>query len=109
MSPEGRLYRAISDPTRRRLLDTLMEGERTAGELAEACPGSRPSISKHLRLLKQACLVHERREGRNRIYRLDPRPMAEIDGWIQKYRVFWTARLGRMKDYLESETDRKEE
>jgi len=103
MSPEGRLYRAISDPTRRLLLDALMTGEKTAGELAEACPGSRPSASKHLKLLKQARLVSERRQGRNRIYSLDPAPLAEIDAWIQKYRVFWASRLGRLKDYVESD------
>ena len=59
MAPEGRLYRAIADPTRRLLLDTLMAGERTAGQLAETCPGSRPSISKHLRLLKVIASTEE--------------------------------------------------
>ena len=89
---------------RRQLLDELLTGDRTAGELADACPGSRPSISKHLRLLKEARLVSERREGRHRIYTLEPEPMAEIDAWLQKYRVFWTARLSRIKQYVESES-----
>lgn len=103
MSPEGRLYRAVADPTRRALLDVLLEGEKSAGELAARFATSRPSISKHVRLLRDAHLVDERREGRHRYYTLRPDPLAEIDQWIRKYRVFWTSRLERLKAYVEED------
>ena len=102
MTPEGRLYRAIADPTRRALLDRLRGGEASAGDLASRFSASRPSISKHLRLLREARLVSERRQGRQRIYRLNPGPLADVDGWLAKYRVYWTARLQHLKAFVES-------
>lgn len=102
MSPSGRLYRAISDPTRRALLDRLRQGEATAGELTAGFRRSRPAVSKHLRLLREARLVTERREGRNRIYSLNARPLANVDEWLTKYRVYWTARLQDLKTFVES-------
>ena len=105
MSPQGRLYRAIADPTRRDLLDRLRRGEATAGQLASGFRRSRPAISKHLRLLREARLVIERREGRNRIYAINPQPLAEIDEWLTKYRIYWTARLQDLKDFVETQEE----
>ena len=105
MSAPGRLYRAIADPTRRRLLDRLRQGEATAGELAAESPASRPSVSKHLRLLREARLVKERREGRRRIYELNPQPLANVDAWLSKYRVFWSARLHELKTFVETQEE----
>lgn len=96
------LYDAIADPTRRAIIDLLRRGERSAGEIAEQFPVSRPAISRHLRVLREAGLVRERRDARSRIYRLDPRPLRELDRWLEHYRVFWTARLQSLKHYAES-------
>jgi DNA-binding transcriptional ArsR family regulator len=63
---------------------------------------SRPAISKHLRVLHEARLVTERREGRNRIYRLNSEPLRELDKWLEHYRRFWTINLLNLKHHVES-------
>jgi DNA-binding transcriptional ArsR family regulator len=99
----GVVFDAIADPTRRALLDLLRGGARQAGEIASAFPVSRPAISKHLRRLRRAQLVHEHREGRNRVYRLNPEPLRAIDSWLDHYRAFWTMNLTSLKTFVESE------
>ena len=99
-SPEP-VFRAIGDPTRRAILDLLRGGDRSAGEIAAAFPISRPAVSKHLRVLREAALVREEPRGRSRIYRLDARPLAALDGWLAHYRVFWAARLHELKRAVE--------
>lgn len=97
------IFRAIADPTRRAILDILRGGQQPVSEIARAFPMSRPAVSKHLRLLRQAALVREHREGRNRCYHLNPDPLADVDRWLDPYREFWQARLGRLKTYVESQ------
>ena len=79
------VFRAIADPTRRALLDRLRAGSRPVNELARDFKTSRPAISKHLRVLLQARLVSERREGRFRRYELTPAPLADAYRWIEGY------------------------
>jgi DNA-binding transcriptional ArsR family regulator len=98
-------FQALADPTRRAVLDLLRRGSQPAGQIAQAFPVSRPAISKHLRLLRRAHLVREHREGRNRIYDLNPEPLRAVDFWIEQYRVFWTATLTNLKNFVESEYD----
>jgi len=105
-SPDA-AFHALADPTRRAVLDLLRGGSQTAGEIARRFPVSRPAISKHLRLLRRAGLVHERRQGRHRLYRLDPKPLKAVDRWLEQYRAFWTARLSGLRDFLESEYPRE--
>jgi DNA-binding transcriptional ArsR family regulator len=93
---------ALADPTRRELVALLAEGERPAGELAGRFAVSRPAISRHLRVLREAGLVHARTEGRRRVYALDPRPLRELDDWLQPYRDLWAQRL----DALDTEIAR---
>jgi DNA-binding transcriptional ArsR family regulator len=62
---------------------------------------SRPAISKHLRVLRQASLVSEERAGRERLYQLEPRPLQQVAGWIEGYRAFWLDSLNQLKRYLE--------
>ena len=100
-------FQALSDPTRRAVLDLLRRGSQPAGQIADAFPVSRPAISKHLRLLRRAHLVHEHREGRNRIYRLNPEPLRAVDSWIEQYRVFWTANLNSLKAFVEAEYEKE--
>lgn len=95
-------FAALSDPTRRAMLELLRSGHLPAGEIARAFPVSRPAISRHLRLLRQARLVQERRDGRRRIYRLDPAPLREVDGWLCGYRDLWKAKLSGLKNFVQS-------
>ncbi len=79
------VFRAIADPTRRRLLEALRGGPLSVNRLAEAFPVSRPAISKHLRCLREAGLVSEERRGRRRIYRLQALALAEVRGWVEGF------------------------
>lgn len=96
-------FGALADPTRRAVLDLLRAGTRPAGEIASAFPVSRPAISKHLRILRRAHLVEERREGRHRFYQLNPEPLKAVDSWLEQYRRFWAASLTNLKSFVESE------
>ncbi|MGY1601322.1 ArsR/SmtB family transcription factor [Geodermatophilus sp. SYSU D00815] len=93
---------ALADPTRREIVALLARRELAAGELAARFPVSRPAISRHLRVLREAGLVHDRVEGRHRLYALDPRPLRELDDWLEPYRDLWAARL----DALDTEIAR---
>jgi DNA-binding transcriptional ArsR family regulator len=95
-------FSAIADPTRRAILDLLRTREYCAGELALQFPVSRPAIAKHVRILRQAGLLSERRQAQSRIYSLDPKALAEVDTWLTPYRLFWAARLTDLKRLLES-------
>jgi DNA-binding transcriptional ArsR family regulator len=101
-SPEA-TFQALADPTRRAVLDLLRRGSQPAGEIAHAFPISRPAISKHLRLLRRAHLVQEHREGRHRVYRLNPEPLRAIDSWLDQYRNFWKMNLTNLKSFVEAE------
>lgn len=96
------VFGAIADPTRRAILDLLMHKDRSAGELAEAFAVSRPAISRHVRVLRAARLVRERRIATQRWYALDAGGLAEIDAWLSRYRVFWAARLHALRQFVES-------
>jgi DNA-binding transcriptional ArsR family regulator len=96
-------FSALADPTRRAVLDLLRKGIQPAGRIAEAFPVSRPAISKHLRLLRKAHLVEERREGRHRLYQLNPGPLKAVDSWLEQYRQFWQSSLVNLKTFVEAE------
>ena len=96
-------FQALADPTRRAVLDLLRMGSQPAGEIAQAFPVSRPAISKHLRLLRRAHLVKEHREGRHRVYQLNPEPLRAVDSWLDQYRNFWNLNLSNLKTFVEGE------
>ncbi len=96
-------FQALADPTRRAVLDLLRRGSQPAGEIAQAFPVSRPAISKHLKLLRRAHLVREHREGRHRVYQLNPEPLRAVDSWLDQYRNFWKANLSNLKTFVEAE------
>ena len=100
-------FQVLADPTRRAVLDLLRRGSQPAGQIAEAFPVSRPAISKHLRLLRRAHLVREHREGRHRIYDLNPEPLRAVDSWIEQYRSFWMNSLSNLKAFVEAEHARE--
>jgi DNA-binding transcriptional ArsR family regulator len=93
---------ALADPVRRELVALLAHGEVAAGELADRFPVSRPAVSRHLRVLREAGLVTSRAEGKRRLYALDPRPLRELDDWLEPYRDLWARRL----DALDTEIAR---
>lgn len=94
-------YDAIADPTRRRLLRLVAERERTAGELASAFTISRPAVSRHLRVLREAGLVRMRPRARERVYALEPAPLAEVDDWLASIRAYWETRLDALERHLD--------
>ena len=96
-------FNALADPTRRAVLDLLRRGNRAAGEIARAFPVSRPAISKHLGVLRRAHLVEERRQGRHRMYQLNPDPLKSVDSWLEQYRSFWSGTLANLKSFVEQE------
>jgi DNA-binding transcriptional ArsR family regulator len=97
------VFSALADPTRRSVLDLLRQGSLPAGRIAQVFPISRPAISKHLRLLRRAELVRQRREGRHRFYQLNPGPLKAVDSWLSEYRAFWQSGLANLKNFIESE------
>jgi len=101
-------WAALGDPSRRALLELLLEGPRAVGELVERTQLSQPSTSKHLRVLREAGLVSVRREAQRRVYALEPRPIAEIDAWLEPYRHLWTKSLDALEQHLD-ESDPKED
>ena len=93
------VFEALADPTRRRIVELVSEGERSAGELAEAFDISRPGVSKHLRVLREHGVIRVRGEGTRRLYSLAADGLDEMDAWLHR---FWTNRL----DALETELKR---
>jgi DNA-binding transcriptional ArsR family regulator len=93
----------LADPTRRRIVELLAEGERSAGDIASEFSTSRPGVSRHLRVLREHGLVRAREDAQRRFYSLDPAPLEELDEWLQRYRRFWSNRL----DALDTEIRRR--
>lgn len=97
-------FELVAEPTRRRILDLVLERERSVGDLVEQLGLSQPGVSKHLRALRDGGLVDVRRDAQRRLYRARPEPLGEIDAWLEPYRRYWAGRL----DALERHLDRKE-
>ena len=104
MEANGDEFAALADPTRRAVLERLREGPRPVGELARDLPVSRPAVSQHLRVLKDAGLVTERREGTRRLYRIDPDGLAALRDYFDD---FWNEALAAFKAAAESEGSRQ--
>jgi DNA-binding transcriptional ArsR family regulator len=97
---ESEVFRALADPTRRAVFERLSQGEMSVSALKSGFSVSQPAISQHLAALKCAGLVCERREGRRTYYRSDPRGLASLADWVQRYRVLWPARIEKLKHVL---------
>jgi DNA-binding transcriptional ArsR family regulator len=97
---ENDVFHAIAHPARRAILVTLKEGERAASDLAEPFRMTFAGISQHLRVLEEAELVSVRREGRQRLYRLDPRPLRDVVTWADEFAAFFGQRLDALGTYL---------
>jgi DNA-binding transcriptional ArsR family regulator len=90
----------LAEPSRRRILDLLRDGERPVGELVALLPLSQPAVSKHLRVLREAGLVDVRGDAQRRLYRVTPEPLAELDAWLAPYRTLWADRLDALQRHL---------
>ena len=96
------LFELIADPTRRRILEALQEGERSVGALVELLQMSQPAVSKQLRVLRESGLAAVRRDGQRRLYRLNAEGLRELDAWLAPFRAAWEGRVDAMEDILSS-------
>lgn len=92
----------LAHPVRRCILELLGEGERPVAEIARPFGVSRPAVSQHLRVLLHCGLVAEQRRGRERVYRVRPEGLREVDEWLSTYRRFWADHLGRLASHLDA-------
>ena len=101
---QGRLldatFAALADPTRRAILARLAQGEASVAELAEPFAMTQPAVSKHLKVLERAGLISRGRDAQRRPRRLEARPLAEVNAWLEHYRQFWEANYDRLDSLL---------
>lgn len=97
---EGDVFKALADPTRRRIFEKLASGGLNASALREGMSISQPAVSQHLAVLRKASLVREERDGRSVRYEVDPEGLALVAGWLAKYCRFWPARIDALRDVL---------
>jgi DNA-binding transcriptional ArsR family regulator len=96
----NRTFAALADPTRRRILEHLAQGDRCVTDLAKPYRMSLPAVSKHLRVLERAGLISRQRRGRVHQLKLEAKPMKNAQQWIEEYRRFWEKNLDRLDNYL---------
>jgi DNA-binding transcriptional ArsR family regulator len=95
----------LAEPTRQRILDLLLEAPRSVGELVSALDASQPTTSKHLRVLRDAGLVHVHPDAQRRVYVLRPERLADLDAWLAPYRRLWEGRLDALEAHLDADPD----
>lgn len=98
MTNSGRVFAALHDPTRRAVLERLRHGPRPVGEIARGLPVTRPAVSQHLKVLKEAGLVDDRSEGTRRIYQIDPKGLGAVRAWLDQ---FWDSALTAFAEEVE--------
>jgi DNA-binding transcriptional ArsR family regulator len=104
MTPSERLdatFTALADPTRRAILARLIDGEASVNELAEPFAMSQPAISKHLKILERAGLVSRTRDAQRRPCKIEGKPLADVEKWLEKYREIWARNYQRLDALLE--------
>ncbi|MFL6123234.1 ArsR/SmtB family transcription factor [Actinophytocola sp.] len=95
------IFEVVAEPHRRQILELLRGGERAAGELVERLGIAQPTVSKHLKLLREHGLVSVRQDAQRRVYRLSPEPLRELESWLAPYRVLWADRLSALGHHLD--------
>src|SRR3954466_6134342 len=101
MANSTRAFAALSDPTRRTVFERLAAGPRAVGDIAADMPVSRPAVSQHLKVLKEAGLVNDRPEGARRVYQIDPRGLGALRAWLDQ---FWDVALDAFRAEVERQT-----
>lgn len=94
-------FAIIAEPNRRAILGLLATSERSVGDLERRLKLSQPSVSKHLRVLRDAGFVEARVDAQSRVYRLRPEPLREVDAWLDQFRRFWSARVDALEQHLD--------
>jgi DNA-binding transcriptional ArsR family regulator len=94
-------FEVLAEESRRRILDLLIERERPVGDLVERLALSQPTVSKHLRVLRDAGLVDSRTDAQRRIYRVRTEPLREVDDWLRPYRARWAEHLNALQRHLD--------
>jgi len=94
-------FAILAEPNRRALLKLLVSSERSVGELERELRMPQPSVSKHLRVLREAGFVESRVDAQRRVYRLRPEPLMELDSWLAPFRRFWSAHLDALERHLD--------
>src|SRR5918997_48994 len=97
-------FAVLADPSRREILDLLREREQPVGDLVDRLTLTQPTVSKHLKVLREAGLVEVRTDAQRRLYRVRPEPLAEIDAWLEPYRRLWRRSLDALGRHLEEAT-----
>jgi DNA-binding transcriptional ArsR family regulator len=97
----------LAEPTRRRIVEELGSSERSVGELVDALKLSQPTVSKHLRVLREGGLVSSRVAAQRRIYRVEPAPLQELDRWLAPYRRLWTRHLDALERHLDEQEKKR--
>jgi DNA-binding transcriptional ArsR family regulator len=103
--PPVDVFAALANPVRREILLQLRRGPRAVNDLASEFDLGRPAISEHLQVLRKAKLVREQPRGRERYYHLDPRPLSEVDTWLEAFNKYWNKRLAALEELLNEETE----
>jgi DNA-binding transcriptional ArsR family regulator len=96
----GATFEVVAEPTRRRILDLLVDREHAVGELVDGLRVSQPAVSKHLKVLREAGLVSARVDAQRRLYAIRPDPLKEIDAWLAPYRSMWESSLDALEAHL---------
>ena len=96
----------VSEPRRRHILELLRTEERLVGQLADELGLAQPTVSKHLKAMREAGLVTVRADAQRRWYRLEPEPLRELDAWLEPYRLVWSERLDALERHLDTMEDR---
>lgn len=102
------LFETLADPTRRRIVAALREGERHVNDIVETAGVHQSGVSRHLRILQESGFVSVRPDGQRRLYALRPEPFRELEAWLADYRRLWEARLGRFDAALEHRQRRRD-
>jgi DNA-binding transcriptional ArsR family regulator len=94
-------FAIVAEPNRRAVLSLLLASERSVGEIQRELRMSQPSVSKHLRVLREAGFVQSRIEAQRRLYRLRPEPLMELDEWLLPFRRFWSRHVDALEQHLQ--------
>ena len=94
-------FAIVAEPNRRAILSLLASSERSVGDIEERLRLSQPSVSKHLRVLREAGFVESRIDAQRRLYRIRPEPMMELDAWLAPFRRFWSAHVDALERHLD--------
>ena len=102
------VFSAVANPVRRQILESLRDGPRAVNDLVSMVDLSRPAVSEHLQVLRNAGLVGEQRQGRQRLYHLSAGPLAEVEDWLHPFERYWRSRMGAIEGVLDQDKSSKQ-